>query len=68
MKEIIFLVEEDPEGGFTAQALGSAIFTEADTFAELKDVVRDAVACHFGYDTAPPLIRLQRHKDEVILS
>jgi len=68
MKEIIFLVEEDPEGGFTARALGSAIFTEADSFIELKDVVRDAVACHFSYDAAPPLIRLQRHKDEVILS
>jgi len=35
-KEIIFLVEEAPEGGYTARALGHNIFTEADSFAELK--------------------------------
>jgi hypothetical protein len=29
--EIIFLVEEAPEGGYTARALGYSIFTEADT-------------------------------------
>ncbi|MGC8779358.1 MAG: 2-oxoisovalerate dehydrogenase, partial [Anaerolineae bacterium] len=32
MKEIIFLIEEDPEGGFVARALGHSIFTEADTW------------------------------------
>ena len=46
-KEIIFLVEDAPEGGYTAQALGSSIFTEADTWEELKQSVRDAVQCHF---------------------
>jgi len=30
MSEVIFLVEEAPEGGFTARALGFSIFTEAD--------------------------------------
>jgi hypothetical protein len=48
MNEIIFLVEEAPEGGFIARALGHAIFTEADTFDDLKEQVRDAVRCHFG--------------------
>jgi len=47
-KEIIFLVEEDPEGGFTARALGHSIFTEADSLAELKLMAQDAVRCHFG--------------------
>jgi len=46
-KEIIFLVEESPEGGYEARALGHAIFTEADSFEELKERVRDAVHCHF---------------------
>jgi predicted RNase H-like HicB family nuclease len=48
MNEIIFFVEEAPEGGFTARALGESIFTEADTMEELRQQIRDAVACHFG--------------------
>jgi len=46
-KEIIFLVEEAPEGGYQARALGHAIFTESDTFEELKKMAQDAVQCHF---------------------
>jgi hypothetical protein len=46
-KEIIFMVEEAPEGGYTAQALGYSIFTEADTWDELKEAAQDAVRCHF---------------------
>jgi hypothetical protein len=51
MKEIIFLVEEAPEGGYTARALGESIFTEADTLEELHAQLRDAVRCH--YDLFP---------------
>lgn len=47
MTEIIFLVEEAPEGGFTARALGEPIFTEADNLQELEEQVREAVHCHF---------------------
>ena len=46
MTELIFLVQDAPEGGFTAQALGISIFTQADTWAELQQQVRDAVACY----------------------
>ncbi len=67
-KEIIFLVEESPEGGYQAHALGHAIFTEADTFNELKKMVQDAVDCHFTPGEKPPLIRLHMVKDEVIAS
>jgi hypothetical protein len=65
-KEIIFLVEESPEGGYEARALGHAIFTEADTFEELKEMVRDAIHCHFDESEKPALIRLHLVKDEVI--
>jgi hypothetical protein len=47
LDEIIFLVQEAPEGGYTAQAVGHSIFTEADTWDELKEAVQDAVRCHF---------------------
>ena len=65
-KEIIFLVEEAPEGGYTARALDHSIFTEADTLEELKDMARDAVDCHFNEGEKPPIIRLHIVRDEVI--
>jgi hypothetical protein len=65
-KEIIFLVEEDADGGFTAKALDHAIFTEADTMEELKTMAQDAVRCHFDKKDKPTIIRLHIVKDEVI--
>jgi hypothetical protein len=65
-KETIFLVEETPEGGYTARALGHNIFTEADSFEELKKMVQDAMQCHFEAEEMPRLIRLHMVKDEVI--
>jgi hypothetical protein len=56
--EIIFAVEESPEGGYEAHALGHAIFTQADSMDELRDMVRDAVRCHFEEDSIPAVIRL----------
>ena len=65
-KEIIFLVEEAPEGGYQAKAIGHSIFTEADTYPELKTMVVDAVQCHFEEKDKPKVIRLHMIKDEVI--
>jgi len=65
-KEIIFLVEEDPEGGFTAKALDHGIFTQAESLEELKTMTQDAVRCHFDKAQKPPVIRLHIVKDEVI--
>ncbi len=58
--EIIFAVEEAPEGGYTASALGESIFTEADTLDELREMVRDAVRTHFEEADRPEMIRLHR--------
>lgn len=66
MSEIIFVVEEAPEGGYTARALGESIVTQADTVADLHARVRDAVHCHFEDGTAPKVIRLHFVRDEVI--
>ncbi len=60
MHEIIFLIEEAPEGGYLARALGESIFTEADSINDLHVKIRDAVKCHFEEDTQPKLIRLHR--------
>ena len=66
MTEIIFMVEEAPEGGFVARSLGPSIFTEADSLAELPEKVRDAVRCHFEAGQAPKVIRLHHVREEVI--
>ncbi len=64
--EIIFAVAESPEGGYEARALGHSIYTQAETFDELKEMVRDAVRCHFNEGTGPRVIRLHLVKEEVI--
>jgi hypothetical protein len=65
--EIVFLVEEDPDGGLTARALGHSIFTQADDMPGLRESVRDAVRAHFaGCQGAPAMIRLHWVRDEVI--
>jgi hypothetical protein len=66
MSELIFVVEEAPEGGYIARALGQSIFTEADTLAELPEKVREAVRCHFEEGHAPKIVRLHHVREEVI--
>ena len=66
MNELIFLVEEAPEGGFTARALGHSIFTEAETVERLREQVRDAVQCHFDEGKGPKVIRLHFVREEVL--
>jgi len=63
MKEIFFLIKESPEGGFEAEALGQAIFTEADTVDELKSQIKDAVSCHFEKKARTAIIRLHLFND-----
>ncbi len=65
--ELIFEVREAEEGGYTARALGYAIFTEGDTWEELRENVREAASLHFE-DSAirPKLIQLHYVKDELI--
>ncbi len=66
MNELIFLVEEAPEGGYTARALGYSIFTEAESMEALRNQVREAVKCHFDEGQAPKVIRLHFVREEVI--
>lgn len=66
MSEIIFVVEEAPEGGYTAHALGESIFTEADDLPQLHERAREAVLCHYEEGKAPKVIRLHFVRDEVI--
>ena len=60
MNEIIFLVEESDEGGYTAKALGESIITQSETIEELKAMIKDAVKCHF--DLNKKLQKFINHK------
>lgn len=66
MSEIIFSVTESPEGGFEARALGFSVFTEADSLEQLRELVREAVACHFEDAERPSVIRLHFVREEVL--
>lgn len=58
IREIVFVVEEDPEQGYSAKALGYSIFTEGNSLTELKDNIKDAIKCHFDKDDMPLYVRL----------
>lgn len=66
MTEIHFLVEDAPEGGYLARAVGADIFTEADDLPAMRERLRDAVSCHFDDGDRPALIRLHISREEVI--
>lgn len=68
MSEIIFVVEQAPEGGLTARAVGESIATQAESVADLHERVRDAVHCHFDDDKAPKMIRLRSGRVEAIVA
>ena len=65
--ELIFEVRDAEEGGYYARALGHSVFTEAETWEELRSNVREAAAVHFE-DSAerPQVIQLHYVKDELI--
>lgn len=68
MNEIIFLIENAIEGGYTAHALGESIFTEADDLESLRENIREAVDCHFEAENKPKMIRLHFVSEEVIVA
>lgn len=68
MTEIHFIVEEAPEGGFVARAMGADILTEADDLESLHVQVRDAVQCHFDEADRPALIRLHVTREIVLVA
>jgi hypothetical protein len=66
MKELVFEVAQEADGGYTAEALGESIFTQADSWGELRANVREAVAAYY-FDSSPPsYLRLRLVRDEVL--
>ena len=66
MNELIFEVGQDADGGFTAESLGESIFTQADSWSELRANVQEAVEAYFFDRPKPTSIRLRLVRDEVL--
>jgi hypothetical protein len=66
MKEIVFEVMQESDGGFCAEALGENIFTQADSWEELKANAQEAVHAYYFDSPAPASIRLRLVRDEVL--
>jgi predicted RNase H-like HicB family nuclease len=66
MSELVFEVTQDADGGFVAEALGESIFTQAETWEELRENVREAVAAYFFDQPPPQRLRLHLVRDEVL--
>jgi len=67
MRELVFEVTQEEDGGFSARAVGEGIFTQGDSWEELRAMVLDATKGYF-YDSEPPVqIRLHLLRDEVLL-
>jgi predicted RNase H-like HicB family nuclease len=66
--ELVFSVTQEEDGGFVAECLSEAIFTQADSWEELKRMVKDAVQTHFfdHPEKAKSTIRLHFVRDEVL--
>jgi hypothetical protein len=66
MKEIVFEVAQEADGGFTAEAIGESIFTQADKWDELRVNVREAVQAFYFDSARPASIHLRLVRDEVL--
>ena len=66
MTELVFEITQESDGGFVAEALGESIITQADTWEELRDNVREAVKAFYFDRPAPTRLRLHLVRDDVI--
>ena len=68
MRELVFEVTQEEDGGYCARAVGEGIFTQGDTWDELKTMILDATKGYF-YDSTPPdslILHLVTDRDEVL--
>jgi predicted RNase H-like HicB family nuclease len=64
--EIVFSISQEADGGFVGECLSYDIFTQGDTWEELRTNVREAVRGYFFDQPKPTAIRLHLVRDEVL--
>ena len=63
--EIVFSVTQESDGGYVAECMSHDIFTEGNSWDELRVNVREAVGAFFYDQAKPASIRLHLVRDEV---
>ena len=66
MKELVFEVTQEDDGGYVTEALGADIYTQADSWAELRTNVREAVAAYCFDQPDVSAIRLHLVRSELL--
>ena len=64
--ELVFEVVQEQDGGFVAECLSENIITQAETWEELRENVKEAVAAFFFDQLAPTSVRLHLVRDELL--
>jgi len=67
MPDLVFEVVQESDGGYFAECLTESIFTEADTWDELRKNVIEATLAFFFDRPGPDRIRLRLVRDETLL-
>jgi predicted RNase H-like HicB family nuclease len=67
MRELVFEITQEEDGGFCAKSIGEGIYTQGDTWDELREMILDATNLYFEDqpENAPTMIRLHLLRDEV---
>jgi hypothetical protein len=66
MQELVFEVVQESDGGYCAECLTESIFTEADTWEDLRKNVLEAASAFFFDRPLPDRIRLHLVRDEIL--
>jgi predicted RNase H-like HicB family nuclease len=66
MTELVFEVVQETDGGYCAECLTENIFTQGETWDELRQNALEAVTAYFFDGVAPQRIRLHLVRDEVL--
>jgi hypothetical protein len=66
MNELVFEVIQEADGGYCAECLTESIFTQADSWDELRRNVIEAVNAFYFDQSAPANVRLHFVRDEVL--
>jgi predicted RNase H-like HicB family nuclease len=64
--ELVFTVTQEADGGYVAEGLGFDVFTQGDTWDDLRRNAREVVDAYFFDQSKPERIRLHLVRDEVL--
>jgi predicted RNase H-like HicB family nuclease len=68
VNELVFEVTQEADGGFYAECLTESIFTQGDSWEQLRANVKEAVSAFFFDQPRPARIRLRLVRDEVLVA